>query len=665
MEAAAPSSAAVERVGHGRGPGHSLGAPLQKAFDASITPSRFGKCSNSLCVFLRLMREAAAASTGIYGVGTPARGRLPSKKKPPSPRLSPEVESRLHRVPKHRDARLSEAERRSPTKPKPAAASGRLSPEVEGRLTKVPPHRDTRLSEPERRGAGPVAELFAEASPAPAPIAEGVPKQPATLEEALQMEGLGAADRRLLAAEGITTLEHFALLEEEDFALVGIDIAARRQAQADAQAARSASAAEEAAAAAAREAAAIRQAEEMAAAHADRRAETVAACLSAAADAARLAADEADEKRRAAEATARRKHRAGNTAMLVAHLREEPTFAGLSEQARDAVEEGVASTTALALATLPELAELGLNMLERRTVANICRRCCNAAMTQAHERLRAELPAAGVELSTAGVRQLLHAGISSVDAVATAGSDDVAAIGLSDADSTAVAQLRLGAEVAREGLGLSREGIHALALGGCASLSDVRRMAFGAPSSANAGRGPELPQLSAEDTHVLQLLTTVFTSAEPYLDITSACGAVVTKGMSVKGAPQPLPGLPACLNEPHTRFVRSFVPIRDSGGDGPAASWPRDGGDEGAWAVLSAVGGGAAAVGGGSVAQGRPPPPEPLPPARFESSRGPADAGAGTGAGRWRRRWWLGGGGALEDGWGTDPHAARRRRGRR
>ena len=87
--------------------------------------------------------------------------------------------------------------------------------------------------------------------------------------------------------------------------------------------------------------------------------------------------------------------------MLVAHLREEPTFAGLSEQARDAVEEGVASTTALALATLPELAELGLNMLERRTVANICRRCCNAAMTQAHERLRAELPAAGVELSTA------------------------------------------------------------------------------------------------------------------------------------------------------------------------------------------------------------------------------------------------------------------------
>ena len=65
MEAAAPSSAAVERVGHGRGPGHSLGAPLQKAFDASITPSRF-------------------ASTGIYGVGTPARGRLPSKKKPPS-----------------------------------------------------------------------------------------------------------------------------------------------------------------------------------------------------------------------------------------------------------------------------------------------------------------------------------------------------------------------------------------------------------------------------------------------------------------------------------------------------------------------------------------------------------------------------------------------------
>ena len=65
----------------------------------------------------------------------------------------------------------------------------------------------------------------------------------------------------------------------------------------------------------------------------------------------------------------------------------------------------------LALATLPELAELGLNMLERRTVANICKRCCNAAMTQAHERLRAELPAAGVELSTAGVRQLLHAGI--------------------------------------------------------------------------------------------------------------------------------------------------------------------------------------------------------------------------------------------------------------
>ena len=50
--------------------------------------------------------------------------------------------------------------------------------------------------------------------------------------------------------------------------------------------------------------------------------------------------------------------------------------------------------------------------------------------------------------------------------------------------------------------------------------------------------------------------------------ITSACGAVVTKGMSVKGAPQALPACLDCLNEPHTRFVLSFVPIRDSGGDG-------------------------------------------------------------------------------------------------
>jgi Ca2+-binding EF-hand superfamily protein len=395
-----------------------------------------------------------------------------------------------------------------------------------------------------------------------------VPKLAATLQGAMEDAGLTEAEMTLLKAEGIVSLADFALLEDDDFVVAGIPIAERRRARREAEEERRARRDAEAAAEQARQASAQEQARQEAATTAiEARAAAVVHALEAATEACRNVEATVVSQRAQKAAAACEARRAADRDAMAALL---AASAELSAETQALVLERLEPFNVAALCTidLAMLAKMGLNMKARRQVINHVAGCRTRRLQQiraAYASLQSEFSDPEELLSHVCLCHLANVGCASrEEMLAMDGDLELSAVttGMRSEDAVIVRHQKLTHDLQRVAVALSDQAVSILAdAGQCIHLDDVRRLICDfIPAALPQEDRARMQQAQAEllqlqpypsdergkadgdaaadagagaDRKALELLRVVFATAEPDVDISTHCGAVAIKQLSV------------------------------------------------------------------------------------------------------------------------------------